>query len=625
MINGLRFVPCGDRSVLLYLGDGIDPAVNDRVLALADALRANPHPALVEITGSYHCLLIEYDPLRVRFDQLEQMVREALENLTPPPPGRTVEVPVCYGGAMGPDLDAVTAHAGLTPAEVVRRHASGSYRVYALGFSPGFPYLGGLDPAIHTPRLADPRVKLPAGSVGIGNDQTGIYPASSPGGWRLIGRTPVRLFDPGRTPPAYLEPGDMVRFVPISPDEFTEPEPRPAPPLPAETDGRTGLRIIQPGMSTTIQDLGRRGYMRYGVPVGGAADFRALMIGNWLLGNRARSSALEITLTGPEVEFTGPVAFALTGAPIQAELLPASGASPLAVPPWTALLASPGDRLRIGQATAGCRSYLCIAGGIDLPPVLGSLSEDLFGKIGPLGRPLRAGDFLPSGLPIHPPADLAGRAIPQDAVPDYPSQGLIRVVRGPHAAMFPPEAIAAFFGGEYVVGTNSDRQGLRLAGPKLSPAGRADVLSEPLPPGAVQVPANGQPILLLGNRQTTGGYPEIAVAVFSDLAVAGQLRTGDRLKFHEIDLSEAHGIVWADRRRLAQIRRYLERDTRRRPDQYEREIAEQVARGIARQPAPASPNSELGQPAPGEIVRSRVLRLKIGAVEYEALVEEIDD
>jgi KipI family sensor histidine kinase inhibitor len=621
LTDGLRFAPCGDRSVLLYLGDGIDPAVNDHVLALSAALRANPHPALVEVTGSYHCLLIEYDPLRIRLDQLEEMVRGTLQGPVAPPAARTVEIPVCYGGDFGPDLDAVADHARLTAAEVVRRHSSGAYRVYALGFSPGFPYLGGLDPAIHTPRLADPRVKVPGGSVGIGNDQTGIYPTPSPGGWQLIGRTPVRLFDAEHTPPAMLEPGDLIHFVPVAPEALAGVEPVTAPARPGGGDGRTGLRIIEPGMATTIQDLGRRGYMRYGVPVAGAADFPSLMVGNWLLGNRARTAGLEITLTGPELEFTGPVAFALTGAPAPAELIPGDGSSPRSVPFWTALLATPGDRLRIGAAPVGCRSYLCVAGGIDLPPVLGSLSEDLFGKIGPLGRQLMAGDFLPTGLPVLPPADLAGRAVPADAVPAYTGRATVRVIAGPHAAAFAPDALAALCGGEYVIGTNSDRQGLRLQGQKLVHAGSPDVLSEPLAPGSVQVPANGLPILLLGNRQTTGGYTQIAVAVYSDLAVAAQLRAGDALKFQEVDLASAQGIVWSERRRLAQVRRYLERDARRRPEQVEQEIAEQIARQAVQPPASVA----IGAGAPEARVRARMLRLTIGGVEYEALVEDLSE
>ncbi|HWI65889.1 MAG TPA: 5-oxoprolinase subunit PxpB, partial [Symbiobacteriaceae bacterium] len=335
MTAPVRLVSCGDRSLLVYLGDGIDADVNLRVHALTRALKGKRHPAVVEVTPSYHCVMVEYDPVRIRPDQLEELVGTALhaaESGELPAP-RTVEIPVLYGGEAGPDLGNVAAHTGLTPEEVIRRHAEGVYRVFCLGFSPGFPYLGGLEQALHTPRLAQPRTKVPAGSVAIGGGQTGVYPAESPGGWQLIGRTPVRLFDPYRAAPALLDPGDDIRFVPIATATFDEIErPMVQPPVLEAGPGHTGLRILQPGMATTVQDLGRRGYQAYGVSPAGAADFVSLMVGNWLLGNRARTGALEITLLGPEIEFTGPVAFCLAGAPIQAELTPAGGGSPVSVP-----------------------------------------------------------------------------------------------------------------------------------------------------------------------------------------------------------------------------------------------------------------------------------------------------
>ncbi len=557
----LRLVPCGDRALLCYLGEELDEATSRRVHGLADALRGT-HPAIVEVTPGFHALLVEYDPVRIRLEQLTAMVREAgVRASAAAPAGREVEIPVLYGGEQGPDLGAIAAHAGLSPDEVAALHAGGAYRVYCLGFSPGFPYLGGLDPRIAAPRLDSPRVHVPAGSVGIGGRLTGIYPNEAPGGWRLIGRTPVRLFDPLRDPPTLLQPGDRVRFVPIDEEEFAalaaEQRAEPAGP-PAFAPGRTGLRILRPGWQTTLQDLGRRGYTAYGVPVAGAVDQQSLMIGNWLLGNRARTAALEITLTGPEVEFTGPAAFALTGAPIPAELIPADGGSPRPVPGWTSVLAGPGDRLRLGTVTAGCRAYLCVAGGFDLPPVLGSLSEDLFGHVGPLGRPLQAGDWLPIGLPLHPPADLAGRRLPADAIPAFEGEAVIRLIPGPQADQFPAASLARLFAEAFRVGPQADRQGIRLVGPEIRPEGPAEMLSEPIPPGALQVVPSGQPILLLSNRQTLGGYPKIATAVFTDLWRAAQLKEGDRVTFREADVAEGHAIAWQERRRLGQIRRFLE-------------------------------------------------------------------
>lgn len=215
-------LPASDRSLLVRFGDEISPDNHRLVRRLSGWLLDHPRPFVRNIHPAYCTVLVGYDPLQAAVEVVEAHVREGLAALQEQsdPPARTVELPVSYGGERGPDLPDVATHCGLTADEVVRIHAAGEYRVYFLGFSPGFPYLGGLDPRLATPRLAAPRRAVPAGSVAIGGAQTGVYPVGSPGGWRLIGRTPAPLFDPARTPPALLQMGDLVRFVPISPDEF---------------------------------------------------------------------------------------------------------------------------------------------------------------------------------------------------------------------------------------------------------------------------------------------------------------------------------------------------------------------------------------------------------------------
>ncbi len=216
-----RYRPAGDGALSVEFAPEISPAVNRRVRALLAALDADPPPGLLDLVPAYRTLLIVYDPLRLSHAALLDRLR-ALDTATdaPPPVGRRVVLPIAYGGEFGPDLAAVAAHAGLTPEEVIARHGAGRYLVYFLGFSPGFPYLGGLDPALATPRLPEPRTSVPAGAVGIGGDQTGIYPQATPGGWRLIGRTPVRLYDPAAPEPTLLRPGDEIRPRAIDAAEF---------------------------------------------------------------------------------------------------------------------------------------------------------------------------------------------------------------------------------------------------------------------------------------------------------------------------------------------------------------------------------------------------------------------
>jgi KipI family sensor histidine kinase inhibitor len=212
----------GDTLILVDVGRGVEPAVNARAVALARALADAAVRGVRDIVPAYASVGVHVDPLR--FDQaaLEAVLHDDWQDAGADGGARQIEIPVCYGGGYGPDLGDVAAFAGCSEDDVVARHAAGRYRVYMLGFLPGFAYLGGVDASIGMPRRASPRAVVPAGSVGIAGGQTGVYPYESPGGWQLIGRTPVRMFDPDRSPPALLAPGDQVRFVPLAADRWDD-------------------------------------------------------------------------------------------------------------------------------------------------------------------------------------------------------------------------------------------------------------------------------------------------------------------------------------------------------------------------------------------------------------------
>lgn len=229
----MHITPLGDSALIVELGEAINEATHLRVQAARRTLMAEPLPGVSEVVPAYTTVTLFYDPWAVvqagaPADEiatwLGALVHERLKN--PPKSAkskpRTIEVPVCYGGEHGPDLNRVAAQARLDPEEVVRRHAKAEYRVHLIGFAPGFPYLGGLPKELVTPRHAKPRMAVPAGSVGIGGEQTGIYPQSTPGGWNLIGRTPLRLFRPEDDPPVLLQAGDIVKFRAIPADEFAK-------------------------------------------------------------------------------------------------------------------------------------------------------------------------------------------------------------------------------------------------------------------------------------------------------------------------------------------------------------------------------------------------------------------
>lgn len=236
----MRIGPVGDTALRVELGGTMDAATHARVQSACAALAAAALPGVSELVPAYTTVVLHYDPVALSDagappDDLDGWLGERVAAVLAgaakvmPPRGRTVEVPVCYDADFAPDLKRVAAAAGLTEAEVIRRHERGDYWVALVGFAPGFPYLAGLPPELATPRLARPRTQVPAGSIGIAGAQTGIYPLASPGGWNLIGRTPLRLFDPHANPPALLQAGERVKFRSISREEFAARAAAPAP------------------------------------------------------------------------------------------------------------------------------------------------------------------------------------------------------------------------------------------------------------------------------------------------------------------------------------------------------------------------------------------------------------
>jgi biotin-dependent carboxylase-like uncharacterized protein len=269
----------------------------------------------------------------------------------------------------------------------------------------------------------------------------------------------------------------------------------------------TSIEVMRPGLLTTVQDRGRPGYAHIGVPPSGAADPAALELGNRLVGNPSEAAALEATLDGPVLRFDGPATVALTGGRTCA--------------PWAV---AAGEELDVGRCVHGVRTYVCVRGGIDAEPVLGSRSTDLLTGLGP--APLRAGDVLEIGP--EPRDEPRSGTVPGHGLPDTP---VLRVVPGPRDDWFTAGAIEALCSQPWRVSSSSNRVGIRLEGPILERARRDELLSEGLVTGALQVPPSGQPILLMQDHPTTGGYPVIGVVRTGDLPIAGQLAPGTRVRF----------------------------------------------------------------------------------------------
>lgn len=301
---------------------------------------------------------------------------------------------------------------------------------------------------------------------------------------------------------------------------------------------KAALRILAAGAGPTVQDLGRRQARHLGIPLSGALDDYAHRVANWLVGNGAGCATLEMTMLGPRCEVLAAVDVAVTGAAMGLRLNSA------AAPQWTSIRVAAGDLLELGTATNGCRAYLAVSGGIAVPKVLASRSTSLVGGLGGVqGRALTAGDLLPAGAG---PLLAWPRRLPW--TPLYPDHLVLRAVAGPHDHLF-RHHLDSFFDSTFTFSPQSNRLGCRLHGPTvaLDPGAPASIVSEPVASGAVQVPADGQPIVLL-NEQTIGGYPCIATVISADLWRVGQARPGDRVRFVPVSLEEARQAAaqWHD-------------------------------------------------------------------------------
>lgn len=538
--------------MLLELDPVIDPGVNARAVAIAAALRSQRCAGVRDVVATFRSVAVFFDPLRADVAALAEIIRDASDATPVAEPRPPIEVEVIYGGESGPDLAEVAAFAGCTASDVIERHALPTYRVFMLGFLPGFAYMGPVDASIAAPRRSTPRTRVPAGSVGIAGRQTGIYPFDSPGGWQIIGRTAMKLFDSERNPPALFAAGDAVRFVPASsPLSFRDADrdghrdgdvgaglSRPGPP------GRS-VTVLRPGLFTTIQDEGRWGYQDLGVPVSGPMDSAAHRLANALVGNPRDSATIEATLLGPELRIEQQTIAAFTGADLGATL---DGAE---VPRHAPIACRAGSVIAFGQRRSGARGYVAFDGGISTLPALGSRATHAVSGLGGLeGRALRAGDQLPLGTAASTPSRTAHKAHP---LPNSPAAGgaRLRVLAGPQDGCFTSEAFVALQGTRFTISPQSDRMGYRLSCDGAVPfAASGQMISDVTFIGGLQVPPSGNPILLMADRQTTGGYPQIATVITADLPAAGQLAPGDWVEFEVCTRADALAALIAQEGRL---------------------------------------------------------------------------
>lgn len=504
-----RILPMGDRAILLEV------SALDDVLALHDALQASRPAGVVDLVPAARTVLVRIDPRVLPLAAARPWAETAAAGATArtSTEGEAVDVDIRYDGA---DLAGTADLLGMSPAALIERHTAARWSVAFTGFAPGFGYLVSPDWSYDVPRLETPRTRVPAGAVGLAAGFTGAYPRETPGGWRLIGRTDAVLFDPDAAAPALLVPGARVRFRPVT--ELV----RAAQPTARAVGSREsgGIRVVEPGLLATVQDLGRPGAASLGVSASGALDRTALRTANRLLGNAEGAAGIELTMGGFTATAEADAWVAVTGAWGRV-LLGGREVDPYEAHRWHA-----GDEVHVDWFARGARAYVCVRGGFEAHAVLGSRATDLLAGLGPSA--LRAGQGISIGGEIAGPIPVAAVA-PWGAPHDDELE--IELAPGPRSDWFTASARSLLFDTVWTASNDADRVGLRLEGPPLARAVGGELPSEGMVPGALQVPPSGRPTILLADGPVTGGYPVIAVVADAALDLLAQARPGTRIRF----------------------------------------------------------------------------------------------
>lgn len=639
----VKFLTAGGEAVVVEFGKTINDAFYRKVRMLLETLDHQPIAGVVDVIPSFRSLLVCFNPEQIERGKLAKLLLERCKKLSVKEKEDRVivELPVCYGARFGADFQTVLARAGLSGEEFSSLHCGQDHRAYMFGGLPGFAYLGGMEERLILPRPEQANAKIPAGSICIKGEHTGIYPMDAPGDWWAIGATPVCIYDSGRGQPFLFEAGEYLRFVPVAPFEYydirrmvelgnyrcrvtkngVEYESRDAgmaqrkemitvdikiPQTLAlqgnkdredalkagaftaaaqeETEHKNGqdkkisahgkplrkqkknaekkpepkqgcFEILTPGILTTVQDYGRFGFQKYGISVSGAMDYASYAYANALVGNVDGAAALECTMLGPSFTVRENMVIAITGADMQ----PSVNGQP--IPMNEAVRLRRGDEVVLGMAKSGCRTYLAVSGGIDVPFVFGSCSTHVKSGLGGYqGRRLTAGDVLFTQLEEKAQetkdrkkkgkdAGAENRKVQTVESPDKFKEASLSavaastqdvvtlgVVQGPQKEYFTGTGEQIFFSEVYHLTENCDRTGYQLSGTRVMTVSGVEIVPDGIALGAVQISPTGRPIIMLSDRPAVGGYAKFGTVVKADIPKLAQLRPGAAVRFERVEL-----------------------------------------------------------------------------------------
>ncbi|WP_085246738.1 5-oxoprolinase/urea amidolyase family protein [Gilliamella mensalis] len=520
----MRFLPVNVDAFIVEL------TTLEQTMALTNALQSVfMHWHIEEIIPAARTILIRYNPIATNANTLVKHIAKLDISASVMQSGELVTIPVHYNGE---DLAQVAEYLGITVAQVIARHTNNEYQVAFCGFAPGFAYMVSKNAQFNVPRRKSPRVRIPAGSVALAGEFSSVYPRASPGGWQLIGITDIAVWDLNRDKPALLKPGSRVNFV-----DATKSTKKYHLPSVKKDDNNSNqqqdIKILATGLQTLLQDAGRIGQAALGISESGAMDKGALHSGNRIVGNPINEVVLEITQGGFKAQVNRGMLVAVTGAQCDIHITTSDGEK-YNVAMYQPIQLEKGDIISLGSAKCGVRSYLTVRGGFQVSPVLTSCSYDTLAQVGP--SPLKIGQTLAiKNIPTLNAVSLI--ETPMIRYPTCNDVIVLDIVLGPRTDWFTKQAVELLSSQLWQVTPASNRIGLRLSGDMpLSRDKEQELPSEGTCIGAIQIPANGQPVLFLNDHPLTGGYPVIGAVCTYHLDLASQIPVNAKIKFNPIGM-----------------------------------------------------------------------------------------